>query len=97
MLYKDTLTMRIIWCIFWLGGLNMVRLNITMPDDLAKELEKVKNKSSLIAQALREKFQREKRTKLEQSLIEGYQSLAKEDKIVNQEWERITLEIEEKL
>ncbi len=57
----------------------MIRLNITMPEDLAQYLERVSNKSSFIAQALREKLQRDKQGKLKRALVEGYQKAARED------------------
>jgi len=70
----------------------MVRLNITMPEDLAGELDRISNKSRFIAQALREKLEREKKKKLERLLIEGYQKVAAEDQKVNDEWEKGALE-----
>ena len=70
----------------------MVRLNITMPEDLVQQLKHIRNKSKFIAQALREKFQRDKKKELENLLIEGYQKSTEEDKIINKEWEAITLE-----
>ncbi len=65
----------------------MVRLNITMPDDLGKELRHVRNKSGFIAEALREKLNRDKKRKLESLLIEGYRKSAQDDKVINQEWD----------
>ena len=70
----------------------MVRLNITMPDDLVKQLKRVRNKSGFIAQALREKLQREEHKKLEQRLIEGYKESRIEDQKINAEWGRATLQ-----
>lgn len=69
----------------------MVRLNITLPDDLGKELKKVSNKSRFISQVLREKLEIEKRQRLDKLLIEGYQDIRKEDKVLSQEWEKATL------
>ena len=70
----------------------MKRLNITIPDDLGQNLERVPNKSRFIAEALKEKLEREKRKKLEELLIEGYKATKKEDKMLNKEWEAITRE-----
>jgi len=70
----------------------MKRLNITLPEDIACEIENVSNKSRFIAQALREKLERIKRKKLERLLTEGYKAASQEDKEINEEWERITLE-----
>jgi len=70
----------------------MKRLNITLPEELCKELETVPNKSSLIAEALKEKMERERKKKLDELLIEGYKAAKAEDKKLNKEWEKITLE-----
>lgn len=65
----------------------MVRLNITLPEDVVKYLKNVRNKSSFIADALREKFAQEKNKKMESLLIEGYQRMAEEDKNVSKDWD----------
>ncbi len=70
----------------------MKRLNITLPEDLALALDGVSNKSRFIAQALREKLERDRKKMLEALLMEGYQATSEEDKELNQEWEEITLE-----
>jgi len=69
----------------------MKRLNITLPDDLGKELEALPNKSQFIALALREKLEKEKRQKIDRLLIEGYQATKAEDSALNEEWEKATL------
>lgn len=71
--------------------MSMIRLNITMPDSLADQLKDIKNKSQFIAEALREKFQREQKSKLEKLLIEGYKAEFVNDKSINAEWEDGTL------
>jgi metal-responsive CopG/Arc/MetJ family transcriptional regulator len=71
--------------------MKMKRLNITLPDDLEKELEALPNKSRFIALALREKLEREKRQKLDSLLIEGYQATKEEDKALNEDWQEATL------
>lgn len=70
----------------------MVHLNITMPEDVVKELKHVRNKSWFIAHLLREKFEQEKKERLGKMLRQAYQQSALEDKHVNKEWERATLE-----
>ena len=65
----------------------MVRQNITMPEDLAKQLGPIQNKSSFIAQALREKLQREQKVKLESQLVEAYKASAKEDRALRDDWD----------
>ncbi len=69
----------------------MKRLNITLPDDLEKELEALPNKSRFIALALKEKLEREKRQKIDRLLIEGYQAIKEEDRALNEDWEEATL------
>ena len=64
----------------------MVRLNITMPEQLVKELHKVKNRSRFIAEAVRERFESEKKRKLQSLLIEGYQKEAGRNKKFDQAW-----------
>ncbi len=69
----------------------MVRLNITMPEEVAEKLRHIANKSQFIAQAVREKFSREKRRELERLLAESYQKAAQEDMRANRDWENPTL------
>ena len=65
----------------------MVRMNITLPDEVAQELGHVKNKSRFIAEAVHQKFQTEQKRQLEKELVEGYKAQAKEDKRIAKEWE----------
>ncbi len=70
----------------------MKRLNITLPESLIEEIKDLSNKSRFIADALKEKLERIKREKLDRRLIEGYKATRKEDKKINEDWEKITLE-----
>jgi metal-responsive CopG/Arc/MetJ family transcriptional regulator len=70
----------------------MKRLNITLPEKIAQEIHNIPNKSNFIAEAIKEKIEKINRKKLDQLLIEGYKATKKEDKEINQEWEKITLE-----
>lgn len=70
----------------------MKRLNITLPEELYREIESIPNKSRLIAEALKEKLEREKKKRLVELLIEGYQATKEEERELNEEWEKITLE-----
>ncbi len=65
----------------------MVRLNITVPDDVGKELRRIKNKSRFIAQTLREKFIHERKKHTEKILENAYKKSSKEDTIVAKEWD----------
>jgi len=68
------------------------RLNITLPEEIAHEIKDIPNKSGFIAVAVKEKLDRINKEKLDKLLIEGYKATRKEDKEINQEWEKITLE-----
>ncbi len=70
----------------------MVRLNITLPDDIARDLAGKHNKSRFIAEALKEKMEREKRRKIEQLMVEGYKTTDREDADLDAEWEKASLE-----
>ena len=66
----------------------MARLNITLPDEIAKKLENKRNKSRFIAIALEEKLQREEMEKLNRLLLEGYRATSVEDAKVQADWEK---------
>jgi len=68
------------------------RLNITIPEEINKEIKNIPNKSSFISEAIKEKIDRINKEKLDKLLIEGYKTTHKEDKEINDEWEDITLE-----
>ena len=70
----------------------MTHLHITLPDDVAKRLAVIPNKSRFIAKVLKEKFERERRNEVERLMIEGYTATNLEDRNVNAEWEKATLE-----
>ncbi len=70
--------------------IRMVRLNITMPENLAAQLKSVRNKSSFIAEAVREKFQKERKKQLEIELIEGYQAIGKEEQDLVKDWDIVS-------
>jgi metal-responsive CopG/Arc/MetJ family transcriptional regulator len=65
----------------------MKRLNITLPDETAKKLEQIKNKSRFIAEALNEKIEKENKKQLEKLLIEGYSASYKEDLEIQDSWQ----------
>ena len=68
------------------------RLNITLPEEIAQEIKDIPNKSGFISEAVKEKLERINKEKLDKLLIEGYKATRKEDKEINREWEKITLE-----
>ena len=70
----------------------MKRLNITLPEELTREIENRSNKSRFIAEALKEKLTRIKKEKMNKLLAEGYKVTKEEDKKINEEWENLSLE-----
>ena len=68
------------------------RLNITLPEEIAKEIKDIPNKSGFISEAVKEKLDRINKEKLDKLLIEGYKATRREDREINQEWEKITME-----
>ena len=65
----------------------MIRMNITVPEDVAEKLNKVKNKSRYIAQAVLEKIKKDEMDKLKNDLIEGYKASYEEDKKEAEFWD----------
>ncbi|MDQ1351019.1 MAG: CopG family transcriptional regulator / antitoxin EndoAI [Acidobacteriota bacterium] len=70
----------------------MTHLDISLPDEIAKKLVLIPNKNRFIAKAIKEQFELERRKGLERLLIEGYKATNLEEKAVNAEWERASLE-----
>jgi len=68
------------------------RLNITLPKEIFEKLKAVSNKSQFIADALKEKLEKEEKEALDALLCEGYQATREEDREINEEWEAATLE-----
>lgn len=72
-----------------------VKVNFTFPEnviELLKQNVRERERSSFVAEAVREKLASVERARLEQELIEGYQVTAEEDAAINAEWEAITME-----
>ena len=68
------------------------RLNISLPEEIAQEIKDIPDKSGFISEAVKEKLDRINKEKLDKLLIERYKASRKEDKEINQEWKKITLE-----
>lgn len=66
--------------------MNTVRVNITLPLEIAQMLRNVKNKSAFIAEAIRERIEREENANLIRELSEGYRARKKEDNELAVEW-----------
>ena len=70
----------------------MVNFNITMSQNLAGEFKRIRNKRRFIAEALREKLQKERKKINLKNLAKEYKQAAEEDRKVNAQWEAATLE-----
>jgi metal-responsive CopG/Arc/MetJ family transcriptional regulator len=72
-----------------------VRMNITLPKDLANELDAFaspREKSRFIAESLRDRLSRLRREKLEKDLEAGYRARAQEARSLAKEFENVDLE-----
>jgi|CryGeyDrversion2_2_1046609.scaffolds.fasta_scaffold559333_1 metal-responsive CopG/Arc/MetJ family transcriptional regulator len=67
--------------------MNTVRLNITLPQNVGKSIRSIKNKSAFIAEAIRERLDREDSERLATALKEGYTATKEEDKKITKEWD----------
>lgn len=67
--------------------MNTVRINITLPLEIADMLKDVKNKSSFIAEAIRERIERDEKNHLIKELAEGYRVRKSEDKELVLDWD----------
>jgi metal-responsive CopG/Arc/MetJ family transcriptional regulator len=72
-----------------------IKLNFTIPEDIARELKNRigKNKrSAFVTEAVRSTLEELKKKQLKQELEEGYRARQDENSEINKEWEKITLE-----
>lgn len=67
--------------------MNTVRMNITLPAEIAEMIKDIKNKSGFIAEAIRERVEREKKEHLIRELAEGYKASRIEDKQLVDDWD----------
>ncbi len=75
--------------------MRMLKQNFTIPEEIAIQLKArigERKRSAFVAAAIAEKLREIERQQLEQELIEGYKVRSQEDKDINKEWERATLE-----
>jgi len=74
---------------------NMVRLNITLPEELANQLEEVAGpgrKSRFIAETLQRRVKEIKERELQELLEEGYKARKEEGSSLAKEFESVDLE-----
>lgn len=72
-----------------------VRLNIILPQDLAKSLNEVagpRNRSRVISESIREYLRQRKKSELDKQLEEGYRASAKENIALAKEFEAVDQE-----
>lgn len=72
-----------------------LKINFTMPEDVACELRarvRKSSRSAFVTDAVRNKLEELKKERLQQELVEGYIARKDEDTVINQEWESATLE-----
>ena len=75
--------------------MSVVRLNITLPEDLARKLDeivKTKEKSRFIAETLRQRIEKIQHEQLQKTLEEGYKARREESQFVAKDFEAIDLE-----
>ena len=74
---------------------DVVRLNITLPKELAESLKKIsepRKRSHFIAEAIVERIERRQKEKLEKELEEGYRASRQEAFAISKEFETFDLE-----
>ncbi len=74
---------------------DIVRLNITLPLDLAKELDKVtgaRKRSRFISEAIQLMLKKKQKEELDCALEEGYRASARESLSLTEEFEAADLE-----
>lgn len=67
--------------------MNTVRMNITLPLEIAEMLKNIKNKSAFIAESIRERIEKEKKANLIKELTAGYKVRKLEDERLSQDWD----------
>ena len=74
---------------------NTVRLNITIPKNLVLSLNKLtgpRERSSFIAEAIKQRIDQIQKEELNKRLEEGYKATAKENRIIIKAFEAVDLE-----
>ena len=75
--------------------MNMVRMNITIPEDLARQLDQLvdsRKKSRFITETLKERVKKIEEDKLQKMLEEGYKRRKEESLSISRDFESIDLE-----
>ena len=72
-----------------------IRLNITLPSTLAKELKRLsgpRKQSQFVAEALEQRIKQLKKKQMEKTLAEGYKATSKEGIKITKEFESVDME-----
>jgi metal-responsive CopG/Arc/MetJ family transcriptional regulator len=72
-----------------------IRLNITLPSTLAKELKRLsgpRKQSQFVTEALEQRIEQLKKKQMEKALAEGYKATNKEGLAITKEFESVDLE-----
>lgn len=75
--------------------MSVVRMNITLPEELVRQINKLvkpKKKSQFIAESLQQRIARIQREKMQEVLEEGYKARKKESQSLAKEFESVDLE-----
>jgi len=75
--------------------MSVVRMNITLPEELVRQIDKLvkpKKKSQFIAESLQQRIARIQREKLQEVLEEGYKARKKESQSLAKKFESVDLE-----
>ena len=72
-----------------------IRLNITLPSALAKELKRIsppRKQSQFVAEAVEQRIEQLKKKQMEKALVEGYKVTSKEGIEITKEFESVDFE-----
>lgn len=69
---------------------HIIRFNVTLPEEVGRKLRAVKNKSALIAEALREKFAVEEKEKAARELEAAYRDSAASGRDLEEAWDAVS-------
>jgi len=75
--------------------MSTVRLNVTLPEELARQLDNLagtRKKSRFIAETLRQRIEKIQNEQLQTLLEEGYKAARQESLNITKEFERVDLE-----
>jgi len=75
--------------------MHVVRMNITIPEELAKQMDKLtgpRKRSQFVSEALKNRIEQIHREKIQKALEEGYKARKEESRLIIKEFEAVDLE-----